>query len=91
MSHSELFAPLVGLVVLQVLGLAVALATRATVGSAWQGFCQRLFYGCFVLVGAATLLSFVAGLVYGLACGTNLACMALTAVWDFNETASPAT
>ena len=71
------------LLAVQLVGMAAAVLTRASEGSAWHARCTRLLLACLVLAGAATLVSFSLGKALGLASGTGLALTALLAVCDF--------
>ncbi|HXT58712.1 MAG TPA: hypothetical protein VN699_08750 [Pirellulales bacterium] len=71
------------LAVIQVLGLASACLARMGEGSIRQTSCQRLFFGCLAMVGAATMTAMLLGPGACLASGATMAVMVLTATWDF--------
>ena len=71
------------LAVVQVVGLASACLARMGEGSIRQTSCQRLFFGCLAMVGAATMIAMAIGPGACVASGAMMAVMVLTATWDF--------
>ncbi len=74
----------------QVLGLAAALATRLNLGGRSQAVLQAAFLGLLGLVGATAMISFRLNTAAGLICGTTLAVMAIAVICDFRGLRSPA-
>lgn len=69
----------------ELLGLAIAWATRISQGSRCQAFCQGLFFVCLAAVGGSTLVSLSLGPGWWLASGVSFALMVLTVTWDFSR------
>lgn len=66
----------------QVLGLASVVFARLSERSPAQDFCQRIFFGCLVLVSGAAVAALCLGNGYWASCGTTLALMAVGATYD---------
>jgi hypothetical protein len=79
------FLPLWWLAGVQTLGLASAWFARIHQGSHRQSGSQWLFLTLLALVGATTLAAALTSPAGSVVCGTTLAVMVLTAVWDFDS------
>ena len=75
----------VAAVLVQVLGLASIFFARLSERSRAQCACQRVFYGCLVLVGGAAVATLFLGNGYWASCGTTLAVMAVGVTFDFGR------
>ena len=73
------------LAVVQVLGLGSAWFARLSEGSSRQGLCQRLFFGCLVLVGVAMIPALKLGPGFWFSSGTTLSLMILAVTYDVNS------
>jgi len=69
----------------QVFGLVVALSTRLSEGSRFQGFFQTLFLVYLALIGGATIISVAVARDVWLGFGATLSIMLVTAVSDFRQ------
>ena len=55
-----------------------------------QCLCQRVFYGCLVLVGCTTVAALLLGSGYWASCGATLAIMAVGVTFDLGRAGSEA-
>jgi hypothetical protein len=72
-------------VLVQLLGLASVFCARLSERSWAQCLCQRVFYGCLVLVGCATVAALLLGSGYWASCGATLAIMAVGVTFDLGR------
>ena len=70
------------LTVVEILGLTSAWFARLSEGSPRQAFCQRLFFGCLVLVGVAMIPAVKLGPGFWFSSGTTLSLMILAVTYD---------
>ncbi|MBX9792168.1 MAG: hypothetical protein K2Y37_24870 [Pirellulales bacterium] len=81
MFHS--FAPAVSLLfAVQVLGVLSSISVRRCAGTGREPLVQFSFFVWLTLVGLSTIASALFAPGYCLVCGTTLAIMVLTAIWD---------
>ena len=73
------------LTLVEVLGLASAWFARLSEGSPRQALCQRLFFGCLVLVGVAMIPALKLGPGFWFSSGTTLSLMILAVTYDANS------
>lgn len=70
------------LAVVHLVGLASACLTRLSEGSSGHASFQRIFVGCLVITGLATMASLALGPNTCMVSGATLAVTILTATWD---------
>ena len=88
MFHS--FAPAISLLfAVQLLGILSSISVRRSVGTDRETLVQFSFFVWLTLVGLSTIASALFAPGYCLLCGTTLAIMVLTAIWDTHP-ATPA-
>ena len=68
----------------QVFGLGSAWFARLSEGSSRQAICQRLFFGCLVLVGVAMIPAAKLGPGFWLSSGATLSLMILAVTYNVN-------
>jgi hypothetical protein len=73
------------LIFMQFLGLASAWFARVSEGSTRQAVCQRFFFVCLTVMGAATIVALRLGPGSWFSSGSTLAVMALAATCDFSR------
>lgn len=86
MMFADLESPTWILALVQLAGLAAAVAARYHQGRRWQNHCHSIFLVCLGLSGAATLAAWTIGPGYCTVCGATLAVSVLTAVWEIRST-----
>ena len=79
-SHSAFWI----LTLVQILGLGSAWFARLSEGSSRQALCQRLFFGCLILVGVAMIPALKLGPGFWFSSGATLSLMILAVTYDVN-------
>lgn len=87
MNVLQLYLGIESLFVLQIMGVATAVLARMSERSAFQSWCQGLFFVSLILMGIATVASLALGPAMTLASGATMAVMAVAAVWEHRPAA----
>ncbi len=68
------------------LGVMTAVATRLSERCGYQATCQRFFFAVMGMAAVATLVALSSGVGSWLACGTTVSIMSVAATVDFSRT-----
>lgn len=90
MSNNDCWFSLV-IFALQILGLASVPLARVRMESLCRHLRQRMFFGCWLLMGAATLCALAIGSGCWMSCGTIFSVMAVGAIMDHGSNATLST